>query len=194
MDFTEFLARDYDDIRMPVDALKFRVFNDFAKLEVVFVPLFQSFIYPTDPENPWSILPAGGDPVTNIAPAEIPEPAIRNSEFGGRVSFYLSGFDISLVSLYTWNKLPADLQNILYVTAADYNELLSTLIRYDRIVKTEKMIKEHGLELTYLPPEEQRKLVQHSMTVADTYAAKDADFAEALAVIKDYLRMAGVLE
>jgi len=106
MDFTEFLARDYDDIRMPVDAMKFRAFTDFAKLEVIFVPLFQSFIYPTDPENPWSILPSGQDPVTVIAPADIPEPAIRNSELGGRVSFYLSGFDISLVSLYTWNKLP----------------------------------------------------------------------------------------
>ena len=36
MDMTEFLAQDYDDIRMPVNALRFFVFNDKIKLELPF--------------------------------------------------------------------------------------------------------------------------------------------------------------
>jgi hypothetical protein len=107
MDFTEFLAREYDDIRMPVEAVKLRIFRNNMKVELVFVPLFQSFIYPSDPENPWNILPEGeGIPPVTIAPAVKPGASLRNSEVGGRISFYLSGFDISLVSLYTWNKMP----------------------------------------------------------------------------------------
>lgn len=107
MDFTEFLARDYDDIRMPVEALKLRIFRNNIKCELVFIPLFQSFIYPSDPENPWNILPQGEEiPPVSFAPAVKPETILKNSEIGGRVSFYLSGFDVSLASLYTWNKMP----------------------------------------------------------------------------------------
>jgi len=107
MDFTEFLARDYDDIRMPVDALRLRAFRNNLKLELIFIPVFQSFIYPTEDKNPWSILPRspnGPEVVLNEALA--PEARIRNSEFGGRFSLYLSGIDLSLSSLYTWNKMP----------------------------------------------------------------------------------------
>lgn len=107
MDFTEFLAREYDDIRMPVDAMKLRFFNNNYKVELVFIPVFQSFIYPTDPKNPWNIFPESeAGPALVIAPALTPETTIRNSEVGGRFSFFLSGIDMSLVSLYTWNKLP----------------------------------------------------------------------------------------
>lgn len=107
MDFTEFLAREYDDIRMPVDALKLRFFNNRYKLELVFVPVFQSFIYPTDPKNPWNIFPESETgPALVLTPALTPETTIRNSEAGGRFSFFLSGIDMSLVTLYTWNKLP----------------------------------------------------------------------------------------
>ncbi len=107
MDFTEFLARDYDDIRMPVDAMKLRFFNNNIKMELIFVPVFQSFIYPTDPQNPWNIFPVSETgPELIITPANTPATTLKNSEIGGRFSFYLSGIDMSLVSLYTWNKLP----------------------------------------------------------------------------------------
>lgn len=107
MDFTEFLARDYDDIRMPVDAMKLRFFNNNVKMELVFIPVFQSFIYPTDPRNPWNIFPVSeGGPELVIRPANTPPATLGNSEFGARFSAFFSGIDVSLVSLYTWNKLP----------------------------------------------------------------------------------------
>jgi len=107
MDFTEFLAREYDDIRMPVDALKLRFFKNNVKMELIFIPVFQSCIYPSDPANPWSIIPVSDNgPEVIITPANTPESTLGNSELGGRFSFYLSGIDISLASLYTWNKFP----------------------------------------------------------------------------------------
>ena len=57
MDMTEFLAQDYDDIRMPVNALRFFVFNEKMKLELLAVPTFEGYKLPTDAENPWSVLP-----------------------------------------------------------------------------------------------------------------------------------------
>ena len=57
MDMTEFLAQDYDDIRMPVNALRFFVFNDKMKLELLAVPTFEGYKLPTDAINPWCILP-----------------------------------------------------------------------------------------------------------------------------------------
>ena len=57
MDMTEFLAQDYDDIRMPVNALRFFVFNDKIKLELLAVPTFEGYKLPTDAANPWSVLP-----------------------------------------------------------------------------------------------------------------------------------------
>ena len=53
MDMTEFLAQDYDDIRMPVNALRFFVFNDKIKLELLAVPTFEGYKLPTDAANPW---------------------------------------------------------------------------------------------------------------------------------------------
>lgn len=107
MDMTEFLAREYDDIRMPVDAFKFRVFRNNFKMEFVYVPVFTPSIFPVDPKNPWSIFPASSaGPAVVLGDAVEPETRLVNSEFGGRASFYLSGFDISLAALRTWNKFP----------------------------------------------------------------------------------------
>ena len=52
MDMTEFLAQDYDDIRMPVNALRFFVFNDKIKLELLAVPTFEGYKLPTDAAKP----------------------------------------------------------------------------------------------------------------------------------------------
>lgn len=57
MDMTEFLAQDYDDIRMPVNALRFFVFKDKMQFELLVVPAFEGYRLSTDAANPWSVLP-----------------------------------------------------------------------------------------------------------------------------------------
>ena len=106
MDYSEFLARDYDDIRIPVSAFRLKYLKPSYNLELVFVPVPEFFILPVDVENPWSITASSTIPY-QIDLAYTPDKKIRNSEYGGRFSFFLSGIDFSVSALHTWNKMPA---------------------------------------------------------------------------------------
>jgi hypothetical protein len=98
MDYTEFLAQDYDDIRIPVGALRVRFIHDSWSLEAVAVPVPEFFKLPTDPANPWSV---------GLLPPEVrPDPSLKNSEFGARFCCFPGGVDFSLVALRTWNEMP----------------------------------------------------------------------------------------
>lgn len=98
MDYTEFLAQDYDDIRIPVGALRARFIHDSWSIEAVAVPVSEFFKLPTDPANPWS--------VGSLPPEVRPEKLIKNMEYGARFSCFLGGVDFSLMALRTWDKMP----------------------------------------------------------------------------------------
>lgn len=98
MDYTEFLAQDYDDIRIPVGALRLRYSRDKWSLEAVAVPVPSFFELPTDATNPWSVGP--------ITIEDEPQHKLGNMEYGGRLAFFLSGVDFSFSALRTWNKMP----------------------------------------------------------------------------------------
>lgn len=107
MDMTEFLAQDYDDIRMPVNALRFFVFNDKMKLELLAVPAFEGYKLSTDAKNPWSVLPENtAQPLVWNEEGSRPQLLFSNIEYGGKLSFTLPGVDFSLAALHTWNKMP----------------------------------------------------------------------------------------
>jgi len=98
MDYTEFLAQDYDDIRVPVGALRARYIHNAWSLEAVLVPVPEFYKIPTDPANPWSM---------GLLPLEVrPDKTIENMEYGGRFSCFLGGVDFSLMALRTWSKIP----------------------------------------------------------------------------------------
>jgi hypothetical protein len=98
MDYTEFLAQDYDDIRVPVGALRVRYLHNSWSLEAVAIPVAEFFKLPTDPTNPWSV---------GILPPEVrPDPTVKNMEYGARFNCSLSGVDFSLMALRTWSKMP----------------------------------------------------------------------------------------
>ena len=98
MDYSEFLAQDYDDIRVPVGALRLRFIQDAWNLEVVAVPVPEFFVLPTDAANPWSV---------GALPPEVrPSPVVKNMEYGARLSCFLGGVDFSLMALRTWSKMP----------------------------------------------------------------------------------------
>ena len=98
MDYTEFLAQDYDDIRIPVNGLRLRYSREKWSLEAVAIPVNSFYDLPTDGKNPWSIgsVSIGAEPAFKIC----------NMEYGGRLSFFLSGIDFSFSALHTWNKQP----------------------------------------------------------------------------------------
>lgn len=104
MDYTEFLAQDYDDIRVPVNALRLGYGTSDFHIEGVFIPKSDFFILPTDRNNPWAVSVSGIP--CNINDLQ-PGNKLKNSEFGARMTCYLSGIDFSLCALRTWNKMPA---------------------------------------------------------------------------------------
>lgn len=104
MDYTEFLAEDYDDIRMSVNAIRLNFSNTSLKAEAIWVPIIEVFNLPTDSINPWSISMNNiYCEMNNLTPSK----KLKNSEFGGRISAYLKSIDLSVCALRTWNKMPA---------------------------------------------------------------------------------------
>ena len=125
MDYTEFLAQDYDDIRVPVGALRVRYAHASWTLEGVAVPVAEFFKLPVDPANPWSVGP--------LPPEMKPESTVKNMEFGARFSCFLRGVDFSLMALRTWNKMPE-----LAADHLDYHRL--TVIGGDLSVPVGKFV------------------------------------------------------
>lgn len=119
MDLSEFLAQDYDDIRMPVNALRLFYYGSQSRFELLAVPTFESFILPIDPANPWSIFPVGSRPVFHNDGQE-PDKIIQNMDWGAYASFTLPGFDFSLSLLRSWNKMPV-FQMLSGMDALDIN-------------------------------------------------------------------------
>jgi len=103
MDLTEFLARDFDDIRTPVEAVKFRLLWDRTNIELVWVPVFKAAVMPGE-GNPWA-LPPIRFPGAEVELTETLEPGktLGNSEFFGKVAFFLSGVDLAFSGFYTWD-------------------------------------------------------------------------------------------
>lgn len=106
MDFTEYLAQDYDDIRIPVNAVRLRYVRNKWSAEAILIPVSSFFELPTDPENPWSVVLPGVTVPYTLSVGKTPDKKFKNIEFGGRVGFYLSGVDFSFYALRTWNKMP----------------------------------------------------------------------------------------
>lgn len=108
IDYTEFLAQDYDDIRMPVNGLRAKYTLGAITAEAVCNPVTNFAVIPTDLRNPWAMrLPNTSLPYSIDLEREKPEKRLKNMEYGGRITVNLSGVDFSLSALRTWNKLPA---------------------------------------------------------------------------------------
>lgn len=107
MDYTEFLAQDYDDIRTPVNALRLKFVKQTLSVELVAIPVSDFFTLPTDERNPWAAHVDVPMPYTFDLDSRKPQTRLRNMEFGGRLSVNLSGIDFSFCGLHTWNKMPA---------------------------------------------------------------------------------------
>lgn len=125
MDYNEFLAQDYDDIRIPENALRLKYSKNSFSAEALAVPVIEPFDLPIDVRNPWAISITGND---SIIADEKPDFKIENMEFGGRLSWFLSGVDFSVSALRTYNKMPV--YSILYLSP---NEKLIAIPQHERM-------------------------------------------------------------
>lgn len=102
-DLSEFLARDYEDIYLPVDAARIRLLGNKFNFEFVWVPIFRPAIFP-GPGEPWAP-PLDDIQGMNLVvkPPLEPGKKIGNSELFGKMSFYLAGFDFAFSAFTTWD-------------------------------------------------------------------------------------------
>ena len=106
MDFTEFLTQDYDDIRIPVNCVRFKYTHPKWNAEAVMIPVSSFYELSTDRNNPWALTLPGVSMPYSINIDNTPEKRFRSIEYGGRFGAYLSGGDFSVSVLRTWNKMP----------------------------------------------------------------------------------------
>ncbi len=108
-DLTESITRDLDEIRMPVDAARFRVFGDTFTGELIFIPVFRAAVYPRG-DNPWAVSQKTSDQSNStgvILPVDKPDTSLENMEIAFRFSGYFSGLDVAASVFYTWDDTPA---------------------------------------------------------------------------------------
>ncbi len=106
MDMTEFLTQEYDDLRIPVNALRLFYLSELVNAELAFIPTFQGYKLPLEFDNPWSVVPKMALPVEVLVGGE-PDFLLENMEYSAHLAFTLPGIDFSLSGAYTWNKLPS---------------------------------------------------------------------------------------
>lgn len=106
-DMTEFLARDYDDTRMPVTAVKAVHSNEAGEMELIFIPLYRQNKM-ARPGSVWAM----SNPFKNynidflFSGLEKPAHNLKNSEYAFKFSRYLEGIDYSLGLFYSWEDNP----------------------------------------------------------------------------------------
>lgn len=110
-DYSEFLVRDFDDMRLPVDGMKARFLAGITTFEFIWLPKFTPAIVPYKQEgisskwssNPWAqTLP---NMFSLQAPQE-PDFKIANSDAAFKFSLASSYVDMSLSYLYVWDDFP----------------------------------------------------------------------------------------
>ncbi len=148
-DFTEYLTRDFDEIRIAVDALKFRWFSSYGTAELIYIPFFKDGISP-EPDSPWW-LNGIADVITDNS--HKPEKKLKNGEIALKFAFFLPGLDCALSYFYTWNDFPVyysdnPLDSQALVAVASYSRIhiygLEFSIPYNDLVLRGEAAFSHG--------------------------------------------------
>ncbi|MBD77349.1 MAG: hypothetical protein CL840_00245 [Crocinitomicaceae bacterium] len=107
LNLTEFLLWDFNEIRMGVNAVKFKYYpTQDQTFELVWIPIFTPSIVPSGNSiwKPQRDFPA--PPSFDSSKIAVPS-NIENSEFFARYSLSKSAFDLQLIGTYTWEDLPS---------------------------------------------------------------------------------------
>jgi len=104
-DLTEFLLRDFDEIRMGVTAVKFDYYIGDNTFEIVWVPVFSPTKFPPQ-DSIWAVTPDFQiTPKFDFSKKDI-KPSIKNSEIFAKYSVFSSAVDFEIMGGYTWDADP----------------------------------------------------------------------------------------
>lgn len=105
-DLSEFLLRDFDEIRMGVTSLKAGYYFGNSALEAVWVPVFTPTRTPEEGSIWYPVLPFTITPTFDYSSSEV-DKSLENSEVFIRFSSMGSKADFEIVGGYFWNDDPA---------------------------------------------------------------------------------------
>lgn len=106
-DYTEFIALEFDDVRMPINALRVRFLSDIFSIELVGIPIFTPGIMPPE-DSPYNTTAEQLDALgLELDDPSLPKKKIANMEAAARVSFFLPHIDFAVSALYLWDDFPA---------------------------------------------------------------------------------------
>jgi TRAP-type mannitol/chloroaromatic compound transport system substrate-binding protein len=108
-----------------------------------------------------------------------------------RPALNVAGTDIWLINQKAFDKLPKDIQEILTATLEEQFWLRTNQYIYLENKTLSKIVKEQGVELITLPPEEYAKMQTAALKIWDEVAQKGPQCAKAVGILKDFNRMMG---
>jgi TRAP-type mannitol/chloroaromatic compound transport system substrate-binding protein len=100
----------------------------------------------------------------------------------------MSGTDVIVINKDAFEALPKDLQTILDKALKQRVYDRSMEYEKDERVALQTMIRDYKVKVTKLSPADQKKMRAVAMKQWDKVAAKDADSAKAIAMLKTYLK------
>lgn len=109
-DFREFILDDFIDSRIPIWMAKANYYIRDYSMEVLWIPFFEPNRAALE-GSVWEwtfnrIQPPPGTTLNLLAPVE-PDPKLKNSELGARLSGLVGGWNLSASYLYVWDDTPA---------------------------------------------------------------------------------------
>jgi TRAP-type mannitol/chloroaromatic compound transport system substrate-binding protein len=108
-------------------------------------------------------------------------------------SFVIAGTDVWVINKKAFDKLPADIQNILTQTLDEHVWLRSNQYIYQEATTLARVQKEKGVKVITLPPEEQRKMTRAAVELWDKEAKKGPEYAKWIEKMKEFLRSLGYI-
>ena len=112
VDYREFLTRDFDETRLPLESFKFRYMPGTSEFEFVWIPKFKPARIPDSPDNPWYRSQMKDKIDLETTSPQEPELTLENSEIAVKYSAFTGGIDLSASASYLWEDRPVlSLQN-----------------------------------------------------------------------------------
>lgn len=102
--------------------------------------------------------------------------------------------DEFLVNMDAWNSLPDELKEILALACSEESHFHTALYRYASELALKDQVENWGTIVTYMPEVERAKMAAYMVKVMEKYSAEDPYFAEATEIVKDYMRLIGLLD
>ncbi|MCG6908862.1 MAG: TRAP transporter substrate-binding protein DctP [Deltaproteobacteria bacterium] len=105
----------------------------------------------------------------------------------------IAGTDAFVVNQKAIDKLPEDIQEILYWSLEEEFWKRTNQYIYLEAIVLAKAVREKGVTVLNLPPEEQKKITEIAMDMWEKEGEKGPEAAKALQMLKDYLTSLGHL-